>query len=68
MRINSPKRTDRTDLSGAFTDADTNRRRMAHVTFNIDPDLHRRFRMASARSGRPMSHMLAEWIEQNCPE
>ena len=68
MRINNPKNIDRTDLSAAFTEASTNRRQLAHVTFNIDPDLHRRFKMASVRTGKPMSHMLSEWILQNCPE
>lgn len=72
MHVNKPSKTKNSTakrLASTLTLAeDEGKERFIHATFTIEPDIHKRFKMESVRSGVPMSRMLTEWIKKHCPE
>lgn len=38
-----------------------------HATLSLDPELHRRLKLASATQGVTMSELVSSWIDLNCP-
>lgn len=68
MHVNKPSRTKNSTakrLASTLTLAeDDGKERLIHATFSLEPDIHRRLKMESARSGVPMSRMLTEWIKK----
>ena len=38
-----------------------------HATLSLDPELHRRLKLAAATQGVTMSELVSSWIESNCP-
>ncbi|OZG62562.1 hypothetical protein BLEM_1108 [Bifidobacterium lemurum] len=66
MEINRPTST-ANRLASTLTAAQQPKTRLVHATFSLDPATHKRLKIASVRSGVPMSQMLTQWIEDNCP-
>lgn len=38
-----------------------------HATLSLDPELHRRLKLAAATRGVTMSELVSSWIDLNCP-
>ncbi|MBF9694412.1 ribbon-helix-helix protein [Bifidobacterium dentium] len=71
MNISKPIAT-ASRLQSTFTAAgdvkDTDRTgKPIHATLSLDPELHRRLKLAAAMQGSTMSELVSSWIERHCP-